>query len=234
MKVLNIIGDIHGRSGWKDLVMPEAINVFLGDYFDPYDNIPKDDLVSNFEAIIQYKKDNPQTVLLLGNHDYHYLFDGEVYSRYSVQNKETFKSLLTKNLDLFQIAYYNEEHKVLCTHAGVTETWYMAYMHPEDKEILDSPQDIESNINNLFKSNPKAFGFDFNARDFFECYGDDITHGPLWVRPESLLYNNIFNKTKYKVKQAVGHTQFSNIQDVKDISFCDCLGIVNKSKTYEN
>ena len=63
MKVLNIIGDIHGRSVWKDLVIPEAINVFLGDYFDPYDNILKDDLVSNFEAIIQYKKDNPQKEL---------------------------------------------------------------------------------------------------------------------------------------------------------------------------
>ena len=32
----NLIGDIHGRTTWQQLVREDAINVFLGDYFDPY------------------------------------------------------------------------------------------------------------------------------------------------------------------------------------------------------
>ena len=35
----NIIGDIHGMTNWKMFVKDDAVNVFLGDYFDPYTNI---------------------------------------------------------------------------------------------------------------------------------------------------------------------------------------------------
>ena len=28
----NIIGDIHGRKGWKELVKDNCINIFVGDY----------------------------------------------------------------------------------------------------------------------------------------------------------------------------------------------------------
>lgn len=35
----NIIGDIHGRTCWKDLVREDCVNIFVGDYFDPYDGI---------------------------------------------------------------------------------------------------------------------------------------------------------------------------------------------------
>ena len=31
---LNIIGDIHGRPCWKELVQDDAINIFIGDYLD--------------------------------------------------------------------------------------------------------------------------------------------------------------------------------------------------------
>ena len=32
----NIIGDIHGMDAWKSLVKDDCINVFVGDFFDPY------------------------------------------------------------------------------------------------------------------------------------------------------------------------------------------------------
>ena len=32
----NIIGDIHGRTSWKELVIEDGINIFVGDYFSPY------------------------------------------------------------------------------------------------------------------------------------------------------------------------------------------------------
>ena len=74
----NLIGDIHGRKIWQQLVREDAVNVFLGDYLDPYF---KDGLKSGIDdwetlqGILAYKQQNPETILLLGNHDMHYVWD---------------------------------------------------------------------------------------------------------------------------------------------------------------
>lgn len=69
-----VLGDIHGRTSWKDLVDENSINVFVGDYFDPYQLMHFMDLQHNFMEIIEYKKKYPENVVLLyGNHDYEYL-----------------------------------------------------------------------------------------------------------------------------------------------------------------
>ena len=52
MATYNIIGDIHGRDAWKRLVDEDCINIFVGDYFDPYDKIHFMDLQYNFMEII--------------------------------------------------------------------------------------------------------------------------------------------------------------------------------------
>lgn len=64
----NVIGDIHGRVCWKELIISNAINIFVGDYFSPYDDISFEDCKKNFLEIIEYKKEHPETVLLYGNH----------------------------------------------------------------------------------------------------------------------------------------------------------------------
>ena len=38
----NLIGDIHGRDAWRQLVREDAVNVFLGDYLNPYGPKGKD------------------------------------------------------------------------------------------------------------------------------------------------------------------------------------------------
>ena len=35
MATYNIIGDIHGRTCWKELVQDDFVNIFVGDYLDP-------------------------------------------------------------------------------------------------------------------------------------------------------------------------------------------------------
>ena len=75
MKQLLAIGDVHGRTFWKDAVEKHADNVdkiiFLGDYLDPYkwENITRKDAIRNFQEIIDYKSNNKdKVILLLGNH----------------------------------------------------------------------------------------------------------------------------------------------------------------------
>lgn len=56
----NIIGDIHGRDCWKRFVDDNLINVFIGDFLDPYTySISFDDCKHNFWEIIDYKEQHP-------------------------------------------------------------------------------------------------------------------------------------------------------------------------------
>ena len=71
-----MIGDIHGRDTWKQIIAqePDAYRiVFLGDYFDSFD-IKGVEQLHNFNEIIKFKQETHQDVIMLfGNHDYHYM-----------------------------------------------------------------------------------------------------------------------------------------------------------------
>ena len=125
----NIIGDIHGRTYWKNLVMDNVINIFVGDYFSPYEYISFNDCKNNFLKIIEYKKQHPETILLIGNHDAEYWRFKEyheTYSRHDWDNEKEIYDLFEENKEYFQAAY-SIENKVLVTHAGVSYVWYDRY-----------------------------------------------------------------------------------------------------------
>ena len=55
----NLIGDIHGRNTWQKLVRKDAVNIFLGDYLDPYDGEVINSCTDDYEnllEIIRYKQ----------------------------------------------------------------------------------------------------------------------------------------------------------------------------------
>ena len=60
-----VIGDIHGRTNWKELIDVNKINIFVGDYFDPYEIYGFNELKSNFLEIIDYKKKYPNSILII-------------------------------------------------------------------------------------------------------------------------------------------------------------------------
>ena len=70
-----IIGDIHGRDAWKQIINQEQDAdrvIFVGDYFDSFD-VPGLIQIQNFQDIIEFKTTSKsEVVLLIGNHDYHY------------------------------------------------------------------------------------------------------------------------------------------------------------------
>lgn len=71
MKFL-IIGDIHGRKIWKEIIEKENADrvIFLGDYVSTHDNISEEEQIENLTEILRYKKENPEKVILLrGNHE---------------------------------------------------------------------------------------------------------------------------------------------------------------------
>lgn len=122
----NIIGDIHGRTCWKDIVCDDAVNVFLGDYFSPYD--PAYDFehcATNFQEIIDFAKERPETVLLIGNHDedhWHWRHMKHA-SRFDWVNADKICTLFEENKDMFRLACPIGD-RCLATHAGVSVLWY--------------------------------------------------------------------------------------------------------------
>lgn len=209
MKTL-FLGDIHGRSIWKLIVEREKPDkvVFIGDYFDSFD-VPGLEQMHNFKEIVAYKESGKsEVVLLVGNHDYHYMDveDEGNCSGYQPNLSFDIKFLLKENMRHLQMAHVHEGW--LCTHAGVTNT-FCKYRD------LDT-NNIESDLNELFKYQPDSFGF-----DGWDGYGDDVTQGPLWVRPRSL------RKDAIDHKQIVGHTRNMNLTHPEDpdkqIYFIDCF-----------
>ena len=106
MKKYLIIPDVHGRSFWKKSVYdylenhPEVKIIFLGDYLDPYqyEGIYPDDAIPVFEEIISLKKQYPdRIILLIGNHDLHYVQNHRRGCRMDYMNKDKIVGLFDDN-----------------------------------------------------------------------------------------------------------------------------------------
>lgn len=138
MNKLNIIGDIHGRRVWSKLLVHDAINIFVGDYFSPYSDIPYEACAENFNYIMELKKDNPDKVVtLIGNHDtdHWYKFDRGC-SRHDYRNEAAMRKLFEDNSEYLQAAYCNGN--VLVTHAGVSAPWIARYTYKNtDDDIIN-------------------------------------------------------------------------------------------------
>lgn len=193
------IGDLHGRDTWKKIVEGEKdadTIVFIGDYLDAW-NISPGQQLTNLTEILEYKKANPEkVVLLMGNHDFQYLTEDQRYSGYNSEYAGRFRVFLQSALDeeLLQIAY--EQDGYLFTHAGVTKTW-----GGHIPEYLQKHMALRTN--SLFSRNPDSFNF--YPGDTSGC-GESIHQSPLWVRPDSLLKDFWGDMV-----QVVGHTSQDHI-----------------------
>lgn len=165
MEKLNIltVGDIHGRSIWKDFIFGSYANfekwaedaekgliqtwdqildqrfsdvdkvVFVGDYFDSF-TVDNVTMKLNAEDLFLFKKSYPDRVVLcIGNHDVSYMMREEACSGFRGEMFFDFNELLRENKEHLQLAY--QVSNVLWTHAGVTNNFYNKYCVPKAKEI---------------------------------------------------------------------------------------------------
>lgn len=74
MKIITM-PDIHGRKFWRKAIEDNISKVdkvvFLGDYFDPYNESNlEEDMIMMMEHIIKLKLNEPDKyILLIGNHE---------------------------------------------------------------------------------------------------------------------------------------------------------------------
>lgn len=199
------IGDIHGRSIWKDIVKKEKPDkvIFMGDYFDSYD-LSADKQQDNFKSILQFKEDDNgiEVIMLYGNHEHHYIRDNEFYSGYQENEAGNINKLLNyaRTKGLIKIAHI--EDNFLFTHAGVSEEWRKLH-------LLGMPlETIDENINRLFLDNEEIWRFDFAG---FDPHGNSREASPIWIRHGALLKANKKSELKKKYTQVVGHTEMPDL-----------------------
>lgn len=208
MKIVTV-GDIHGRSYWREVIKNELdfeVLIFVGDYWDSFD-ISFEHQMHNFKEIIQFKEgieltsDNKQVILLIGNHDWHYLPYIEATDTSGYQTKYAFKikELMRENHHHFTMAYENGEY--LFSHAGISEK-FLNYTYPD--WTLDT---LVKDVNDLFKHKPNAFGLIGPDR-----YGRNTHDTPIWIRPKSLMRANADSEISRKYTQVFGHTALPNVQ----------------------
>ena len=197
-----VIGDVHGLTFWEKVVEenPEGRYIFLGDYLDPYENMSTCHLINNLKKIINLKKERKDDViLLLGNHDIHYLnFEIKPCWRFDETIKDAAHTLFSENIHLFMYAF--QEGNRLFTHAGISQRWFLE----------DFKGDIEKNIAKQI-NNPK--------HDQISAL--DSGEGFFWVRKYELI-DPLPGYTQF-----VGHTRVDKIikhtANNGEVTYCDCL-----------
>lgn len=215
-----ILGDIHGRSIWKDIVKKENPDrvIFLGDYCTTHENVPSKDQIDNFLEILDFKENSGKEVILLrGNHDIQ--FFGEDFTKgwsgYDSYVAEHFplERFIENSQWLVTFHIYPDgiPRQYVCSHAGVSQIWL--------ERILNFTGTIE-HINSL-EFGPE-FGF---TGGYFDTHGDDPQQSLTWIRPQSLL------RCMAHPHQIVGHSPvkeltklFSKEADI-ELWLCDALGV---------
>lgn len=160
-----IIPDIHHRTFWKECIKKiDEVDkvVFLGDYLDPYsfegNNVmDMDEGFENLKEIVKLKTDNTdKVILLLGNHDLHYVSPVLNSGRYDKSNGVRNREYFLENLDKFDMAYECEidGKRYFFSHAGVKYDWLNEYykgigLSEQPKNILPSADVFNNIIHNV-------------------------------------------------------------------------------------
>ena len=214
-----VLGDIHGRTVWKDIVEKELPDrtVFLGDYVSTHEDIGTDQQIDNFMDILVAKELKPQKyVLLRGNHDLQHLgywwADCSGLNR-KVQDFMSESDIRERFLTASQWVYEMKvgEERVICSHSGISKVWM-------EQNNIQTPSDI-----NLEPASPI---FSFTPASFFDMDGNSICQPCVWIRPSALTQSAIPGYT-----QIVAHTPIKQLHQYKieetsnSIWFCDTLGL---------
>jgi predicted phosphodiesterase len=207
-----ILGDTHGNNVWKGIVDHEKdstdLFIFLGDYFDSRNpKISQRDCLNNFNDILQFKNLNKdKVVLLIGNHDYHWLPDAPYkQSSFDPYMDKEIGDLLTNNINNGNIQLVYEQDNYLFSHAGISQKWLEHRKLPFDCDI----------INDIIKKDKKLLAFHM---------GDDSEDGehplqsPIWIRPDTLSKCILPGYI-----HVVGHTKQEEINISDSLILCDTL-----------
>jgi len=217
-----VIPDVHGKDNWKDsvnLALKENDThiIFLGDYVDHF-TIDSYHILKNLKNIINFKKLYPTRItLLIGNHDYAYVFGKIATSGFNYMMWVDYRQLINDNWNLFNMAwgFQGKDKYTLLTHAGLTNTFY--------EEIVNEINDPETVMHNILVLKADKLWKDLPLHELLNYFADQVSlmwHIGLRRRGTSLS-GSILWADKYEllidrfkgINQIVGHTPGNCIEE---------------------
>ncbi len=124
MKII-VIPDIHNLIEFADKILtfhPDHQKViYTGDYFDSHWGTNQDELAKITATWLKEKLNDPKNVMLFGNHDISYMFNGRAgtwCSGFTETKSEVINDVLGE--DFFKLKPFHYENGILFSHAGVT------------------------------------------------------------------------------------------------------------------
>lgn len=136
---------------------------------------------------------------------------GADVSGHQNEHIEEIRKLLTENHDILDLAFECDANcpggRLIISHAGFSRTWVTSLLKvfgiQEDQWSVSFLNDQWHKLS--FNSHSENFNYAFEELldwyGFFSGSGNEVTQGPLWIRPEALL-TDAFYET-----QIVGHTE---------------------------
>ena len=228
IKQIVIIGDTHSRSTAIEIIESHLKTahkiILLGDYTDPYDIISDKKVINHLSKIIKYKKQYPDKfVLLIGNHDMHYVYPDMRCTRYNYKIATDLRDLFEENWKLFDISYQID--KYLFTHAGICSTWLdRHWLVFKSFGLKEDYSNINEVINDIHNS--KMFYILHEVGSARSGIFPIISGGITWCDKSEI---SDISEHLTGFHQYVGHNQVNNIETIGDddssITFCDTLGI---------
>lgn len=217
-----IIGDIHERYIWKQFVSDTMDKwIFLGDYVDSFTHDDKK-CINNLLGIIQFKKDNPDKVVLLyGNHDMSYINGIYRCSGFQKSCAYQLSEIYKEHEKLFQVAYQVDNY--LFTHAGISTKWFNWF-----KAEINYDEDISlaENLNQIQHTSKQWILHTVSRLRG----GYHVAGGITWADKQETMEGIIPG-----FHQIVGHTAVPKIERVtkfmgtkykdRSITYCDVLNV---------
>ena len=209
-KRIVVLGDIHGRTIWKDIIAKEQPSqvIFLGDYVSTHENVSDEEQVENLKEILRYKDEHPDTILLRGNHDlqhlgYYWAECSGYFPRVAMEMAQLKDEFLAKT------QWIHVMGNIVFSHAGISRVWLEEnFLSLEDINML-GPTEL----------------FGFTSSNPSDRFGDSPEQPPTWIRPMALMDVMIPDYI-----QVVGHTPVEHCFNVKDeadiphdLWLCDAL-----------
>lgn len=235
-----VIGDLHCREVWKQIVEKESDAdkfIFLGDYTCPreikYDD--PTDACGFLYHVLDFKDQNPDKVILLrGNHDNQAL--GYYWARCNPSDhpkvKEYWQTEDVKNwfLNNTQWIYQIPDTNIVCSHAGCSTVFLKnveKYLVRHGSSQYDETIDLEIILELLNTIEPNEL-FGFTDDNPFDTNGESKCQPCTWIRPITLS-----SCSPKEIIQVVGHTPVNKgifnwkANDNSEIWCCDALGLEN-------
>ena len=213
MKTRLVLGDIHGHFDHVENLYnkhnPDIV-ICLGDYVDSFVIQPEEHKAC-LEKLFALKKQHEEKhgkntfIMVLGNHDFHYIMAGEKYSGWNPSTAKLCRGLICDGIDTGAIKMVHVDYlnKTIYSHAGVTNTW----MNEWDVKHLGDINDLSM----------RAFRFTYG--DSWSSSGDSKYNGPLWVRPFALSKDMYTDDEGVMWRQIVGHTHTKQVIDFSSDMF---------------